>query len=144
MCTPTRMLTSRTGKLRPSESGKSRSPMAKFAPLCWPYSERPLEPFCVVRPDLGVNDARRPLAVEGIDDLFGGDPAHVFPRLLCDTRGVGACQHVIELQQRMLWRRRLLGPDIEAGAGDALFAHRLDQRGLVVDKAPRRGDEEGM
>src|SRR6266481_8439170 len=138
------MLTSRTGKLRQRASGKSRSPMAEFAPLCWPYSERPLEPFGVVRPDLGVDDTRRPLAVEGIEDLFGGDPAHVFPRLLGDTRGVGACQHVIELQQRMLWRRRFLGPDIEACAGDALFAHRLEQRGLVVDKAPRRGDEKRM
>ncbi|GCC49516.1 hypothetical protein chiPu_0033857, partial [Chiloscyllium punctatum] len=36
--------------------------------------ERLLEPFRIHRPYLGIDDARRALAVECIEDLFGGDP----------------------------------------------------------------------
>src|SRR5262249_14848873 len=43
-----------------------------------------------------------------------------------------------------LRRRRLLVPDVEAGAGNALLLQRIIQRALVVDEAARGGDEEGM
>src|SRR6266581_3839961 len=64
-------------------------------------SERPLEPLGVGRPDIRIDDARRPLAVERVEDLLGGDLAHVDPGFPGDTRGVRARQHVVELQQRM-------------------------------------------
>ena len=44
----------------------------------------------------------------------------------------------------MIRRRRLLGPDVEARAGNALLRSASLQRRLVVDKSPRRGDEIGM
>src|ERR1700730_7131185 len=103
--------------------------------LCGPYAKCPLEPFRVVRPDLGVDDARRPLAVERVENLLGRDPAHVLARLLGDPCGMRARQHVVELQQRVLRRRRLLVPDVEAGAGDPLVAQRVIQRLLVVNEA---------
>src|ERR1700740_3659586 len=67
-----------------------------------------LEPLRVQRPDLGVDDAGRRLAVERVDELLGGDAAHVHPRLMRDAGGMRARQHVVERQQRMLTRRRLL------------------------------------
>ena len=79
-------------------------------------AERLFEPLDVGRPDLRVNDARRPLAVERIQHLLGGDPAHILARFLGHACGVRARQHIVELQERMIRRRRLLGPDIEAGA----------------------------
>ena len=48
------------------------------------------------------------------------------------------------LQQRMVHLRRLLGPDVEAGARDLLRAQRVLERLLVVDVAARRGDEIGV
>ena len=44
----------------------------------------------------------------------------------------------------MVRRRWLLGPDVEAGAGNALVAKRFEQRALVVDKAARGGDEKSV
>ena len=41
----------------------------------------------------------------------------------------------------MVRRRRLLVPDVEAGARNPLVAQRLEQRGLVVNEAARGGDE---
>jgi hypothetical protein len=55
-----------------------------------------------------------------------------------------ARHHFIELQQRMIGRRRLFCPDVEAGAGDFSGAQRLQQRILVVNKTARGGDEKGM
>src|ERR1700744_2980378 len=106
--------------------------------------KRLLEPLHVMRPDFGVDDARRALAVEGVEHLLGGDPAHVLAGFMGNAGGVRARQHVVELQQRMIRRRRLLGPDVEAGAGDLLVTQRVRQRVLVVDKAARRGDEIGV
>src|ERR1700748_1771160 len=76
--------------------------------------------LAVMRPDFGIDDARRPFAIERIEDLLGGDAAHVLARLARDAGGMRARQHIVELQQRMLCRRRLLGPDVEGGARDAL------------------------
>ena len=44
----------------------------------------------------------------------------------------------------MVRRRRLLGPDVETRACNELVAQRFEQRGFIVDKAPRRGDEIGV
>src|SRR5215216_8109829 len=41
--------------------------------------KRALEPPGVGRPHLGVNDARRSLAVQRGENLFGGDFAHIDP-----------------------------------------------------------------
>ena len=76
--------------------------------------------------------------------LLGGDTAHVFAGLPGDAGGMRARHHVIELQQRMIGRRRLFCPDVEAGAGDFAGAQRVQQRVLVVNKTARGGDEKGM
>jgi hypothetical protein len=99
--------------------------------------ERAFETLGVVRPDLGIDEARWPLAVEGIENLLGGDPAHIFPRFPGHTGRVRAHQHVIELQQRMVRRRRLLGPDVEARSRDRFVAQCFKQCCFIMDKAPR-------
>src|SRR6202048_5489704 len=43
-------------------------------------SERALEAFCVGRPYLGIDYARRPVAVERAEHLLGGDAAHIGAR----------------------------------------------------------------
>src|SRR5581483_2603927 len=101
------------------------------------HPEGPREPFAVMRPDLGIDDPRRALAVERVEDLLGGDAAHVLARLAGHAGGVRARQHIVELEQRMLGRRRFLGPDVETGARDAFFAQSLQQCVLVVDEAAR-------
>src|SRR6266851_5261138 len=107
-------------------------------------SERPLETSGVVRPNLGIDEARRPLAVEGIENLLGGDPAHIFPRFPGHPGRMRARQHVIELQQRMVRRRRFLGPDVETRSSDRFVAQCFKQCAFIMDKAARRGDEIGM
>ena len=57
---------------------------------------------------------------------------------------MGARQHIVELKQRMVGRRRLLGPDVETRACNEPVAQRLEQRGFIVDKTSRRGDEIGV
>src|ERR1700736_6959496 len=113
-----------------------RKVTARMASSCLlrPRSEAQcaLEPFGVQRPYLGVDDAGRRLAVERVDELLGGDAAHVHARLMGDAGSVRARQHVVELEQRMIARRRLLAPHVEPGAGDPLAAQSLKT-------PPRRG-----
>src|SRR3954452_24083114 len=106
-------------------------------------SERLLEPLGIGRPYLRIDDAGRALAVERHDQLLGGDPAHIGAGLAGDARGVWARDHIVELQQRMIGRRRLLLPHVDPGAGDLLASQRLGQRALVVDEAACRRDEKG-
>jgi rhodanese-related sulfurtransferase len=96
-------------------------------------AKRSRKPFRIGRPHLRIDDPRRALAVERVKQLLGGDAAHVDPRLLGHAGRMRARQHIVELQQRMLRRRRLLVPDIEPGAGDALFLQRVVERPFVVD-----------
>src|SRR5690348_15488350 len=103
------------------------------------HAERAREALAIMRPDLGIDDPRRSLAVERVKNLLGGDAAHVLARLAGDACGVRARQHIVELQQGVLGRRRLLRPDVEAGAGDALILQGLQQCVLVVDEAARGG-----
>src|SRR6516225_10081204 len=109
-----------------------------------PKPEGLLEPLGIGRPHLRIDDAGRALAVERHDELLGGDAAHIGARLARHARGVGARDHVVELQQRMVGRRRLLVPHVEAGAGDLFCAQRLGERALVMYEAARRGDEIGV
>src|SRR3981081_823794 len=104
--------------------------------------EGPLETPGVGRPYFGVDDARRTLAVERVENLLGRDPAHVLARFLGDPGRVRARQHVVELQQRVLRRRRLLVPDVAPGPGDTFFAQRIVQRPLIVNETARGRDEE--
>src|ERR1700682_562548 len=87
---------------RRSKSSLAKIPRAARCagpkPLPRRKSERPLETLGVVRPDLGIDEARRPLAVEGIEHLLGGDPAHIFPRFPGHSGRMRARQHIIELQ----------------------------------------------
>jgi hypothetical protein len=84
------------------------------------------------------------LAVEGVEDLLGGDLAHVETRLRGDARRMRAYQHVVELQQRMLARRRLGRPNVKPGPGDLPAPQGIGKRGLVMKLATGRGDEIGM
>src|SRR5581483_4300197 len=107
-------------------------------------TESTLKTLDVSGPDFRIDQPRWPLAVERVEHLLGGNPRHIFPRLPGDARGMGACDHIVEGKQGMIGRRRLLGPDVEASARDALVAQRLLERHLVVDEAARSGDEIGM
>src|SRR5689334_2544581 len=55
------------------------------------HAERARKSLAVMRPDLGIDDARRSLAVERVENLLGGDAAHVLARLAGDTGGVRTC-----------------------------------------------------
>src|SRR6478736_7665111 len=83
-------------------------------------SKGALEAPDVSRPDLRINKARRPPAVERIQQLLRRNPCHVLPRFPGHARRMRACQHIVELQQRVIGRRRLLGPHVKARARDAL------------------------
>ena len=51
--------------------------------------------------------------------------------------------HVVELQQRMIRRQRLLDKDIQRRAGDGVLLEDFYQGSFVNDGAPRRIDEVG-
>ena len=106
-------------------------------------AEGALEALDIEWPDLRVDQARRALAVERSEQLLGGDASHVDARLRGEPGGVRARQHVVELQQRMVGPRRLLVPDVETGARDAL-AQRLEQSLLIVNEATCGGDEKAF
>src|SRR3954451_9475946 len=101
-------------------------------------AERLLEARRIARPDLRIEHALYRLAVEGRDHLLGGETAHVLARLARDTRRVRRDAHVVELQERMFERRRLLFPHVESRTGDFLRAQRVLQRIFVMDAAARR------
>ena len=106
-------------------SGSIRGSLATRFSFYFGANPNALEALGVGRPYLGIDQARRPLAVERVENLLGGDLAHVHPRFPGHTGGVRARQHIVELQQRMIRRRRFLGPDVEAGAGNLLVAQRF-------------------
>src|SRR5947209_332487 len=62
----------------------------------------------IARPDLRIEHARDWLAVQRRKDLLGGDASHVLARLMGDAGGVRRNHHVVELEQRVIERRRLL------------------------------------
>ena len=96
------------------------------------------------RPHLRIDDARRTLAVERHDQLLGRDAPHVGARLVRHPRRVRARHHIVEGEQRMIGRWRLLVPHVEPGAGDLFSPQRVGERALVVDVAARGGDEIGV
>ena len=120
-------------KSSPRKSGRIQRVTDNPPTLSRCKSEGPLKTLDVIGPDFRIDDAWRPLAIERVKHLLGGYPRHVLPRLPGHPRGMRARQHIVELQQRMVGRRRLLGPDVKSGAGNALVAQRLEQR------RPRRG-----
>src|SRR2546423_8051136 len=71
-------------------------------PLRRGESEGAFEASGVGRPHLGIDDAWRSLAIERVKHLLRGYPAHVLPRFPGHPSGVGACDHIVELQHRML------------------------------------------
>src|SRR5512132_1178379 len=83
-----------------------------------PKAEGLLESFRVRRPYLRIDNAGRALAVKRHHELLGGDAAHIGARLHCHAGGMRGCEHVIELQQRVVGPRRLLVPHVDPGAGD--------------------------
>ena len=56
--------------------------------------------------------------------------------------GMEACDHAVELEQRVVERRRLAFPHVEPGAADMAGLERFEQGHLVVDAAARRRDEQ--
>src|SRR5436309_3219377 len=67
-------------------------------------------------PDFGVQQSRRSLAVEDVQQLFGGDPGYIVPRLPRDPGRVRTDHDVVEVKQRMVGGRRLVLPNVQAGA----------------------------
>src|SRR3982074_815072 len=53
--------------------------MRRSGPLCRCKPESPLEALGIAGPYLGVDDARRPLAVKRVENLLGGYPARGRP-----------------------------------------------------------------
>src|SRR5262249_37431254 len=66
------------------------------------------------RPDFRIDDTRRALAGQCRDHLLGGDLRHVAAGIVGNAGGVRADEHVVERHQRVVVRRRLLLPHIEA------------------------------
>ena len=81
-------------------------------------SEQALVMFGKLRPGLGVDQARRPLALEDGNPLPGRADGHVGTRLFGYAGDVRGDQHVVEGQQRMIQGRRFSEPDVDPGAGD--------------------------
>src|SRR6516165_3350891 len=75
---------------REKSSPPARAPGKRRPALSRRDAEGLPEAFGIVGPDLGIDDARRPLAVERIEDLLGGDTAHVLAGLPSDACGVRA------------------------------------------------------
>src|SRR3954463_12439186 len=107
-------------------------------------SEGLLETCRIAWPDRRIEYALDRFAIERRDHLLGGETAHVLARLARDTRRVRRDDHVVELQERMFERRRLLFPHVESRTGDFLRAQRVLQRIFVMDAAARRRDEIGV
>ena len=111
-----------------------------FLPL-GPHPQYPLEPRTVLRPHLRIDQPRRAFAVQDVDQLLGREPCHVVAQLIRCSGGMRADQHVIERHQPVVVRRRFILPHIQSRTRNLLRRQRIGQRVLVVDAAPRRGDE---
>src|ERR1700759_1798031 len=76
------------------------APEEIFSPVCVHqglfrrHAKGARKSLAVMRPDLGIDDPRRPLAVERVEDLLGGDAAHVLAGLAGDAGGMRARQHI--------------------------------------------------
>src|SRR5438270_9087441 len=105
MLMPSVYRTSHTCSLTPSvKSAAFCFHPRNHAPLPRRHAERLLEALGIARPNVGIDDAWRALAVERLQHLLGGDAAHVPARLDGDACCMRARQHIVELEQRMLRR----------------------------------------
>ena len=75
-------------------------------------------------------------------DLLGDDDAGAILRLVRRAGQVRREQEVGRVAQRRVGRQRLLGEDVERGAGELARAQRLDERRLVDERAARGVDEQ--
>src|SRR6202011_5155212 len=75
-------------------------------------------------------------AVEVLDDLVGDIERDVHLCFLRAGSKMRSDDHLRELQQRVVLRRRLLVEDVDGGTGDVAVRDRLRQRALVDDAAP--------
>ena len=64
-----------------------------------PDAKDPFEPLAIRRPHLRVDQPRRALAVQDVDQLLGRETRHVVARFMCGSRGVRADQNVVECHQ---------------------------------------------
>ena len=92
---------------------------------------------------LEIDETRRHLAREQVDPLLRRCPRHLVHRFVRDTCDVRGCDDVVERQQRVIGRRRLLQEDIDAGSRDLACRECSCQGVLVMNAAPRRVEEEG-
>ena len=103
-------------------------------------SESPLEALDVAGPNVGVDNARRPFAVERLEKLLGGDLAHVRPGF-GSLRRVRAREHIIELHSGWSGGGGSFDADRPGPRPRSIVAQRREQRGFIVDKTPRRRDK---
>ena len=99
--------------------------------------DRRAEHLQVLLPDRrDVDGVRDEPALERRGDLLGHDQARAVLRLLRRGGEVRRHDHAVDLEQRP--RVRLLGEDVDRGAGHRARAERLDERRLVHE-LPARG-----
>ena len=94
-------------------------------------------------PHVRIQESRGHLPGEDGLPLGGRRHGDVPGRLHGDARGVRGRDDILESQQWVVLPGRLLVEDVQTGAGDVAALERRQQRGLVVDRSARRGDEEG-
>src|SRR4051794_12236058 len=98
-------------------------------------AERLLETRRIAWPDIRIEHPPDRLALQRRDHLFGGEAPHVLACFARDARRVRRDDHVVELQERMFERRRLLLPHVESGACDLLRAQRVLKRLFIMNAA---------
>ena len=89
-----------------------------------------------------VERVRDGQAAERGHDLLGDDDAGAILRLVRRARQMRREQQVGRVAQRRVGGQRLLREDVERRAGELARAQRLDERGLVDQRAARRVDEQ--
>src|SRR5260370_8716615 len=84
-----------SAKIRRGMRDRPPQPLGRRKP------KSPLETPGVIAPNLGVDDARRPLAVERIENLLGGNHGHVFARFFGYARRMPAPPPIVDPPRRI-------------------------------------------
>jgi len=94
-----------------------------------------------MRPCFWVEKPERVVTLEQPDELLGGHHRHVAARIPGAAGKVTGGDDIVELQERVIWWRWFLAPDIDAGSRHLARFERPLECGLVADAATRRHDE---
>jgi len=105
--------------------------------------ESALEAVRELRPGLGIDQPRRPLAPENLHELRRVPVGHGMTGVHRDPGGVIGGDDIVEGQQSVVQGWRLHGPDIDPRTAELAGCQGVRQRLLIDDAAARRVDEEG-